>query len=444
MDGRDNLIVAKNTERISRLFIGSGVITSIFFTVTTLMIAMEFASPFQGSPLLFFQGIRHCHRGTVLQRVVPDPNDNTGRILQYDDANVDDTTYHPLKSKPVDGTITSRGNGGSFFPPRRNILLSLVSISSSIAFMMTFPREGAELVYAKDLLSNTSDTGSSVAGAFSASDLAKLLHNVPTFTIVDRTGVPFFVFGEDAKLTSYFFTSYEEADRILSIARQSSEKAIAETIAEIKERSRGRSNANSAAKRDGSYDDEQTLINDIGSNPWKDARISVIPLDTAVTLASVASSNKGSGVHFQVAPSRQDIEDAMEVERIENLPEGKVPIFYFEQFDVPLNKLQVNNNQLMDYLPSNSVVTPLYFQKEQLISEWKRIHPTKVIPPVKTTDLFATLVEMVRPNSSKKEREELQKLVFIPPISSAQKAMDCVKNSANEKPYRLDQRIIVM
>jgi len=71
MDGRDNLIVAKNTERISRLFIGSGVITSIFFTVTTLMIAMEFASPFQGSPLLFFQGIRHCHRGTVLQRVVP-------------------------------------------------------------------------------------------------------------------------------------------------------------------------------------------------------------------------------------------------------------------------------------------------------------------------------------------------------------------------------------
>jgi len=51
--------------------------------------------------------------------------------------------------------------------------------------------------------------------------------------------------------------------------------------------------------------------------------MSVIPLDTAVTLASMASSNKGSGVHFQVAPSRQDIEDAMEVERIENLPEGK-------------------------------------------------------------------------------------------------------------------------
>jgi hypothetical protein len=42
-------------------------------------------------------------------------------------------------------------------------------------------------------------------------------------------------------------------------------------------------------------------------------RSSMIPLDTAVTLASVASSNKGSGVHFQVDPSRQDIEDAIEV-----------------------------------------------------------------------------------------------------------------------------------
>jgi hypothetical protein len=444
MDDDDNLIILKNTERISRLLIGYGVISSILFTVTTLMIAMGFASSFQGSPLPSFQGIRNCHRGTVLQRVVPDPNDNTVQMLQYDDANVDDTAFCRLQSEPVDGTIISRGSGGGFFLPRRNILLSVVSVSSSTAFMMTFPREETDAVYAKDFLSNTSDTGSSVAGAFSASDLAKLLHNVPTFTIVDGTGVPFFVFGEDAKLTSYFFTSYEEADRILSMARQSSEKAIAETIAEIQERSRGRSHANNEAKRDGSYDDERTLINDVGSNPWKDARISVIPLDTAVTLASVASSNKGSGVHFQVAPSRQDIEDAMEVERIENLPEGKVPIFYFEQFDVPLNKLQVNNNQLMDYLPSNSIVTPLYFQKEQLISEWIRIYPTKAIPPVKTTDLFATLVEMVQPNSSKKEREELQKLVFIPPKSSARKAMDCVKNSQNEKPYRLDQRIIVM
>lgn len=408
----------RNKERMSRLFISYGGISSILFVVTTLIIAMEFASS--------FHTIRNCHWGTVHQRrVLSDQNGNTGDVLQYDDANVGDTRYFRLRSKSVDDSKTSTS--------RRNILFSLVSLSSSTAFMMAFPREELDAVQAKDFLSDTSTTASVAAGAISTADLAKLLHNVPTFTIVDMTGVPFFVFGEDAKLTSYFFTSYEEADRILSMARQSSEKAIAQSIAERKERS-----------TDGSYEDERTIIDDVGPNPWKDARISVIPLDTAVTLASVASSNKGSGVHFQVAPSRQDIEDAMELERIENMQEGKVPIFYFEQFDVPLNKLQVNNYQFMDFLPSNSIVTPLYFQKEQLISEWVRIHPTDVVPPVKTTDLFATIVEMVQPNSSKKDREELQKLVFIPPISSAQKAKDCIKNSQNEKPYRLDQRIIVM
>lgn len=407
----------RNKERMSRRFISYSGISSILFTVTALMIVMEFACS--------FHIIRNCHWRTVRQRVLSDQNDNTGEVLQYKDTNADDKRYYRSRSKSVDDSESSTS--------RRNILFSLVSLSSSAAFMMAFPREDLDAVHAKDLVSDTSSTASIVAGAFSPADLAKLLHNVPTFTIVDMTGVPFFVFGEDAKLTSYFFTSYEEADRILSIARQSSEKAIAQSIAERKERS-----------TDGSYEDERTIVDDVGPNPWKDARISVIPLDTAVTLASVASSNKGSGVHFQVAPSRQDIEDAMELERIENLQEGKVPIFYFEQFDVPLNKLQVNNYQLMDYPPSNSIVTPLYFQKEQLISEWVRIHPTDAVPPVKTTDLFATIVEMVQPNSSKKEREELQKLVFIPPISSAQKAKDCIKNSQNEKPYRLDQRIIVM
>jgi len=42
-------------------------------------------------------------------------------------------------------------------------------------------------------------------GMVSQAKLASLLNQVPTFAIVDQKGVPFFVVGEDAKLTSYFF-----------------------------------------------------------------------------------------------------------------------------------------------------------------------------------------------------------------------------------------------
>ena len=55
-------------------------------------------------------------------------------------------------------------------------------------------------------------------GIVSQSKLASLLKRVPTFAIVDNRGVPYFVVGEDAKLTSYFFIDYYEAKRILGVA----------------------------------------------------------------------------------------------------------------------------------------------------------------------------------------------------------------------------------
>ena len=77
-------------------------------------------------------------------------------------------------------------------------------------------------------------------GMVSQSKLASLLKRIPTFAIVDANGVPYFVVGEDAKLTSYFFTSYKEAKRILDVAVKSSDKAIATTKKEIRITERGR------------------------------------------------------------------------------------------------------------------------------------------------------------------------------------------------------------
>jgi hypothetical protein len=147
-------------------------------------------------------------------------------------------------------------------------------------------------------------------GIVSQTKLASLLKRIPTFAIVDERGVPYFVVGEDAKLTSYFFLSYGEAKRILDVAISSADKAIRETKKEMKSR-----------KTALTKDDEDEL----GINPWKNARITSVPLDLAVSLAS---KGKLAGAYFRLAPSESDIEDALAADGSDDLPEGKVPLFY--------------------------------------------------------------------------------------------------------------------
>lgn len=112
-------------------------------------------------------------------------------------------------------------------------------------------------------------------GLLSTTEVAELLHPVPTFTIVDKRGVPFMVVGEDAKVTGYFFTTYGEAARILEVARDSANKAIAQ------------------AKKEGKTKEE------IGTNPWIKARVSSIPLDSAITLVSKSTASFGGGNYFR-------------------------------------------------------------------------------------------------------------------------------------------------
>jgi hypothetical protein len=146
-------------------------------------------------------------------------------------------------------------------------------------------------------------------GIVSQPKLASLLKRIPTFAIVDARGVPYFVVGEDAKSTSYFFLSYGEAKRILDAAVLSAEKAIRETKKELK-----------AKKVVLAKDDEDEL----GMNPWKNARITSVPLDLAVSLAS---KGKLAGAYFRLAPLESDIEDALAADGSDDLPEGKVPLF---------------------------------------------------------------------------------------------------------------------
>jgi hypothetical protein len=237
------------------------------------------------------------------------------------------------------------------------------------------------------------------SGLMSATGVADILHAVPTFTIVDAKGYPYMVVGEDAKVTGYFFTTFEEADRILKLAKTSADKAIQQA---------------------------KLAKEPVDENPWNKARISTVPLDFAVTMVSNSLYNKN---YFFVAPAESDIEDALEITGKKDLAEGKVPLFYMEDFTME------------DPKDPSRKQSPLYFRKSELEKEFKRLNPGKELPKILVSELFAVLLEMVRPGGTD---EELKSLVLVPPKGSAQKAKKCLKAGGKEPPFALGERNLVL
>uniref|UniRef100_A0A7S2UG07 Uncharacterized protein n=1 Tax=Attheya septentrionalis TaxID=420275 RepID=A0A7S2UG07_9STRA len=271
---------------------------------------------------------------------------------------------------------------------------------------------------------------SSSEGLVTAEELAARLRVVPTFCIVDPKGVPYMVFGEDAKVTGYFFTSYGEAARILKVARESADRAREETAKEIR-----------AKRRTGNTDDPEQrpltpkeIAYEIGFNPWRNARISTVPLDLAVTLCIKSTNTKSGGIHFQVAPTEDDISDALALDKSgrSDLPEGKVPLFYVEEL-----KLEATGSM------------PVYFHKSELLAEWNRQQKGKKnnkpegIPKIQVSELFTLITAMVKPATDKVD-PDLSKIVFLPPVESAQRAKECLKASGKEPPFKLGERIVVL
>jgi hypothetical protein len=231
------------------------------------------------------------------------------------------------------------------------------------------------------------------------------LRGVPTFCIVDKRGVPYVVVGEDAKVTGYFFTTYEEADRILKVARESADRAIREA-------------------RDKT----------INANPWKEARISTVPLDAAATLVTKSSLSGGGSrttmttTRFQIAPAESDIEDALTVTGKDDLPEGKVPLFYYE-----------------DWRDGNDR-SPLFFSRAQLEQSYKvqsGAGPSAAALPQlqpNVTELFAVLAQIVE----QPDDAELRQLVLVPPSSSPSRAKECRRRGGKEPPFVLGQQLLVL
>lgn len=128
--------------------------------------------------------------------------------------------------------------------------------------------------------------------------------------------------------------------------------------------------------------------------------------------------------YFQIAPAESDIDDALSITGKKSLAEGKVPLFYMKDFTTPNGK------------------SPLYFRKSELIQDYQKQYPMeKTLPEILVSELFAVLIELVKPGGND---DELKNIILIPPRESIQKAKQCVKTGGNESPFLLGQRNVVL
>lgn len=367
------------------------------------------------------------------------PNSSsTTSTTRYDDTTTSSlSSKHNLESRDVARMKTTTNN--IMYKCRKEFLSFIVTTSSSLVSTMVLKTSPARAATdATDHATGSTPTDTATT-TFTSAQIQKFLQPIPTFAIVDQSGVPFMVVGEDAKLSAYFFTSFDEAQRILTLASESSKKAIQEATKD--ENAKRKARGEKPLRR-------EEMDDVIGINPWVGARISSVPLDFA---SGLAFKGKVRGAYFRIAPSERDIEDAMELDNLDDLAEGKVPLFYVEDFEIGLKageELWSGANVFSSEDSRGEQRTtkiPLYFSKEQLVQDWKRFNPGKRklddSPEIKVTELFSLLTEMVTGQGSK---DELAKLVLVPPRGSEAKAKACLKRGGNESPYKLGERIIAL
>ena len=327
------------------------------------------------------------------------------------------------------------GNADSFESPTLHASNRRTFISGAVAAVSAMGSSPL-VAWSADDKSLSSAADSAATGLVSPSAVARRLSVVPTFTIVDKRGVPFMVFGEDAKLTAYFFTSYDEARRILDVAIASSDKSLADLKKETREERRAK-----GLKPMTKAEEEEEL----GINPWREARISTVPLDFAVTLATKSGRQRGGSVYFRVSPSPENVEDALEVDSESGkteLAEGKVPLFYFEDFKIP-RVLAAASGKTLDGTDLPDEVSPVYFSKAALLDSYKKNtkgSTSSDLPEIKVSELMSVVTAMVDPDV--KGDDDLKSLAFVPPAGSDKRAKECEKKGGKEQPFIIGERIV--
>lgn len=158
---------------------------------------------------------------------------------------------------------------------------------TSAAFISSFSAQQSVAAVAAGKDDSSPANDGNTTQTLTLQDVAQRLNQVPTFAIVDRSGVPYTVVGEDAKVTAYFFTSFLEADRILKVARESSDKERKRAMQIMK------------LKQSNGEKVNQEELDDVKVDPWDGARISTVPLDFAISLTFKSKP----GLYFKLSPA---------------------------------------------------------------------------------------------------------------------------------------------
>lgn len=250
---------------------------------------------------------------------------------------------------------------------------------------------------------------------------AALLHDIPTYTIVDTAGVPYMVVGEDAKVTAYFFTTYDEAARILQLASASADKdddvddeSLFPPELRIKRKS-----------ATGSSSTTTTTRNNNNNNPWLAARISTVSLDVAVRLTQTSRDGK-MRCYFQVAASVTAIDDALAITGADDLAETKIPLFYYV------------SNKSGDAAATDNDDVPLLLYLER-----SHMPTARAREKAQVTELFAILQALMTA-ADNNNNAALSNLRIVLPPDSARRVKECIRKGGSAPPLVLGQRNIVL
>jgi hypothetical protein len=296
-------------------------------------------------------------------------------------------------------SLLQQGGGGVL----ATLILS-ASVTTTPASAVTAAAIEEKEVDTNGATANDSSARTTAASAAPRERIDKLLHDIPTYSIVDAAGVPYMVVGEDAKVTAYFFTTYDEAARILQLASASADKDDDESLLPPELR-RKRKSAGSTSM----------------NNPWLAARISTVPLDVAVRLTQTSRDGK-MRCYFQVAASATAIDDALAITGDDDLAETKIPLFY-----VPKESgagTATDNDPLLLYLERSHM--PKAQAREQ----------------AQVTELFAILQALEADHDNK--NTALSNLRIVLPPDSAKRVKECVRKGGSAPPLVLGQRNIVL
>jgi len=239
--------------------------------------------------------------------------------------------------------------------------------------------------------------------------MSSKFRRVPAFALVDgSTGKPFMILKNSGTATAYFFTTYEGAQIVLDGAKRDSE--------------------------------DQDLAS---KEMWGDAKITAVSLEFALKLGkgrpkAMAQNGAKYDTVYDIISDPSDLDDASKLDKSGLYTEqGRVPLFYMKGFETGPEK------------EGGQARIPVFFNKNDLLAQYKKKFPDESIPPIQVFDLVDAFDTMLNPEFAKGGRgssSDLPMAMNLLPIASLKtrkKAVEIEKTRGDASAYKLGEMIAV-